>query len=245
MKKVIFLIRPPFLAVVLKEKQRVILKKAILFLVLMSSLISFSCGGGGSGSGSSAGGSGSTWPSGDYHYLNQRNANYNNGVIIRWETPILVNTHGIAGAENSFRQWGVPVTFVNYDPPEGVTLRIGSLGSGTCGVTYTHWYRSNGRMTSAEITIRSDLRGCVNTVTHEAGHALGIHGHTADGGLMDPAGGNGQITSPIRNMMNLLYSLPVGTNISQRLSVINPAQMKAFDQTRIPDGGGIVTWVDQ
>jgi hypothetical protein len=46
-------------------------------------------------------------------------------------------------------------------------------------------------------------------------------------------------------MMNLLYSLPVGTNISQRLSVINPAQLKAFDITRIPDGGGIETWVDQ
>jgi hypothetical protein len=216
------------------------MKKSSLWLALLSLLFTLSCDIGGS----SSGGGGSNWPDGDYNYLNERNASYNNGVIIRWETPILVNTHGISGAENSFRQWGVPFTFVGYDPAEGITVNIGNPGPGNCGVTNANWYRSNGRMTSATIIINSDLRRCVNTITHEAGHAIGIHGHTSDGGLMDPAGGNGQITLPVRNMINLLYALPVGTNITPRLSVINPSLMKRFENKRIPDGGGIVTWVD-
>jgi hypothetical protein len=215
------------------------MKKSTL-LALISLLFTLSCSGGGS----SSGGGVSNWPDGDYNYLNERNASYNNGVIIRWETPILVNTHGISGAENSFREWGLPFSFVSYDPPEGITVNIGDPGSGNCGVTNANWYRSNGRMISATIIIKSDLRGCVNTITHEAGHAIGIRGHTSDGGLMDPAGGNGQITTPVRNMINLLYSLPVGTNITPKLSVINPSLMKRFEYKKVPDGGGIVTWVD-
>jgi len=220
------------------------LRKSFYFLILVPLFLTLSCGGGG-GSSSSGGGQGSGWPNGDYNYLNQYNASLNNGIIIRWETPILVNTNGISGAENSVRQWGVPVSFVNYNPSEGITINIGNPGSGNCGITYSSWYRSNGRMTSADIIINSDLGRCINTITHEAGHAIGIRGHTADGGLMDPAGGNGQITSPVRNMINLLYSLPVGTDITPRLSVINPSLMKRFEYKKIPDGGGIVTWVDR
>jgi hypothetical protein len=35
---------------------------------------------------------------------------------------------------------------------------------------------------------------------------------------MGPAGGNGAITSPVSNMINLLYSLSPGTDITSRLS---------------------------
>ena len=60
--------------------------------------------------------------SGDFGYLYQHNAQFNNGVTIRWQTPIQVNTNGIQGAEDSFRQWGLPFTFVNFNPAEGHCL---------------------------------------------------------------------------------------------------------------------------
>ena len=216
------------------------MKKVYYYLSLFIFLVTISCGGGSS----SSGGGGFNWPSGDYQYLNAHNAGINNGIIIRWETPIFVNTNGIPGAEDSFRQWGLPFSFVNADPPEGIVVRIGNLPAGTCGVTESRWFLSNGRMISATITIRADLRGCNNTITHEAGHALGIHVHTADGGLMDLTGGNGQITSPVRNMINLLYAFPVGTDITPQLSGMNPSLLKKFAYKKIPDGG-IVRWVDR
>lgn len=221
------------------------MKKYFLFLALLYLLLILSCSGGGGSSESSSGSGGSGWPPGDYNYLNTYNASSNNGIIVRWETPILVNTNGISGAEDSFRQWGLPFSFVNYNPSEGVTLTIGDPGPGNCAITYSRWYRSNGRMTSAEIILNSDLRRCVNTITHEAGHAIGFRGHTSDGGLMDPAGGNGRITSPVRNMISLLYTLPVGTDITPMLSSLNRSLIKKFEYKRIPDGGGIVTWVDR
>ena len=106
-----------------------IMRKIFYFFTLSFLLLALSCGGGGSsssgGSGSQSPGSG--WPSGDYNYLNQHNASFNNGIIIRWQTPILVNTNGISGAEDSMRQWGLPFTFVNYNPAEGIILISATL----------------------------------------------------------------------------------------------------------------------
>jgi hypothetical protein len=223
------------------------MRKFFYFLILLLLLLTLSCGSGGGsssgGGGSSSGGGGSGWPSGDYNYLYRYNASLNNGIIIRWQTPILVNTNGIPGAEDSFRQWGSLFSFVNYNPSEGIIVNIGNPGAGLCGITSGgRYYRSNGRMISANITIRSDLRNCVNTITHEACHAIGFwNGHTADGGLMDPNGGNGQITTPVRNMINLLYALPLGTDITPMLSAKRPSLMPKLEYKQIPDGGGIGT----
>jgi hypothetical protein len=215
------------------------MKKFFSCLLLISLLFTFSCSGGGSST-SGGGSSGS-----DYGYLYQHNAGANNGIIIRWQTPIQVNTNGVAGAEEAFRTWGIPVTYVSSNPAEGITLSIGEPGAGVCGVTYSQWYRSNGRMATAQIVIASNLNRCVNTVTHEVCHALGYRGHSSDGGLMDPAGGNGQITAEVRNMINLLYSLPIGTTISPSQSLKSRALLKQSNRILIPDGGGMVTWVDR
>lgn len=215
------------------------MKKITLLLLAVLLFTIYSCGGGG-GSSSGGGGGSST---GDFSYLYQHNARFNDGVIIRWQTPILVNTNGIPGAEDSFRQWGLPFSFVNYNPPEGIVVTIGDPGPGTCGVTYSQWVRSNGRMVSANIIINPNLQGCVQTITHEAGHAIGFEDHTADGGLMDPNGGNGQITAADRNMINLLYSLPIGTIVNQLLSGNSPKLLPTLANKPIPDGGGIVTRV--
>lgn len=215
-------------------------KITLLFFALLLFSIN-SCGGGG---GSSSGGGGGS-SSGDFSYLSQHNARFNNGIIIRWQTPILVNTNGIPGAEDSFRQWGLPFSFVNFNPSEGIVVTIGDPGPGTCGVTSSQWVRSNGRLISANITINQDLRGCVQTITHEAGHAIGFEDHTSDGGLMDPDGGNGQITAPVRNMITLLYSLPIGTAVNQLLQGNSQKLLPSLVNKPIPDGGGIVTRVIQ
>ena len=56
-------------------------------------------------------------------------------------------------------------------------------------------------------------------MTHEIGHCIGVFRHTTDGGLMDAtAAGSSEITSPIRNMISLLYSLDPGTDINSELS---------------------------
>jgi hypothetical protein len=223
------------------------MRKIIYFLTLSLLILTLSCGGGGSSSGGGSGGQspGPGWPSGDYNYLNQHNASFNNGIIIRWQTPILVNTNGISGAEDAMRQWGLPFTFVNYNPAEGITLNIGNPGPGACGVTYSQWNSANGRIVSANIIISSNLQGCVGTITHETGHAIGFENHTTDGGLMDADGGNGQITSPVRNMINLLYSLPIGTNITPVLSINSQSLLPRLETRQVPDGGRIVTRVIQ
>jgi hypothetical protein len=221
------------------------MKKSILFLALLLLLLTLSCGGGSSSGGGGSQGSG--WPNGDYNYLNQHNASNNAEIIVRWETPILVNTNGISGMENSFRQWGLPFSFVNYNPSEGIIVNIGDPGSGNCGVTNFQWYRSNGRMFSAVITISSNLSSmrCGDTKTHEIGHAIGFLDHTSDGGLMDRSTylSNDQITAPVRNMINLLYALPVGTNITPMLSAKRPSIIPKLEYKRIRDGGEIVTRV--
>lgn len=156
-------------------------------------------------------------PSGDYQYLYDHNANRLSGHTIRWPSTIPVNTNGLPGAEDATRRWGLPFSF---GASGGITMQWFNSNL-YCGETVTS-YTSSGRIVGARISINRDQRRCTggisNTITHEVGHAIGFFGHTSDGGLMDPAGGNGGITSPVMNMINLLYSLPVGTDINARLS---------------------------
>ena len=59
----------------------------------------------------------------------------------------------------------------------------------------------------------------VDTVTHEVGHCIGFHGETHDGGVMDlTTAGSSEITTPVREMISLLYALPVGHDITSRLA---------------------------
>ena len=73
-------------------------------------------------------------------------------------------------------------------------------------------------------------------MTHEAGHCIGILGHTSDGGLMDAtANGSTKFTAPIRNMLSLLYSLAPGTDINSKLSR-SVAQHNLMSSKYDPDG---------
>lgn len=170
------------------------------------------CGGGG--------GSNPSGPSdpGEAAFLVQHNARFNDGRTVRWANlPIRVFTNDIAG-EDEVTEWtrvtGGRVTFAFVGSAAGadITFQFGG-GADICGAT-TVEYNSDGRILSADVrVVQAVFRGpqCVRTVTHEIAHAIGFLDHTADGGLMDPDGGDGGITEPVARMLTNLYSLEPGT----------------------------------
>ena len=167
------------------------------------------CGGGG-GAGSSG--------DAEVRYLEQHNARFNDGVTTRWPNlPIRVFTNTIA-QRDEVTAWtaatGGLVTFTFVGSRGGADIFFSfTTGATICGVT-TVEFEPDGRITSADVRLVAEsFRGpqCVRTVTHEVGHAIGFLDHTADGGLMDDDGGDGEITPPVARMFVNLYSMPPGT----------------------------------
>jgi hypothetical protein len=187
-------------------------------LCLALVLASCSLGGSSSGGSSSPGGS-----SADFRFLNDHNANQLSGHTVRWESSnIKVYTAGLPGAEAAINRWAGPVsfTFVSSPPADGISFKLASSNS-LCGLTNTFYFNS-GKITQAVVSIFDQTfcrGGLPNTLAHETAHALGFFGHTADGGLMDPDGGNGNISTQERTFMSLLYSQPFGWDITPFLSL--------------------------
>jgi hypothetical protein len=158
----------------------------------------------------------------DAQFLFQHNARFANGRTVRWPNlPIRVFTNGIA-RQDEVAEWtlatGGAVTFTFVDSASGadITFRFGGLGNDVCGSTAIFFDTSTGVITSADVqVVQAIFHGpqCQRTIVHETGHAIGFLDHSADGGLMDPDGGNGIITPPVSNMIRNLYSLPPGTLI--------------------------------
>jgi hypothetical protein len=174
--------------------------------------------------------------SNDLEYLRQHNARFNDGRTVRWPTlPIRVFANGIA-RENEVTEWtsvtggAVTFTFVGSAAGADITFRFGG-GTDVCGET-TVRFRASGEIVAADVQVvqqifRSAQCAGGRTVVHEVGHAIGHLDHSADGGLMDPDGGNGMITAPVANMFRLLYSMAPGTLIgalSARLLPERPAR---------------------
>jgi hypothetical protein len=153
--------------------------------------------------------------------LFELNATDNDGRTRRFANlPIAVFLNGVAD-EGELTAWtgasggAVTFTFVGSDPGTGISLRLqDDIDDRTCG--FTTWRRGNNTIQKAEIAVNPRLyRGsrCKRTPTHEAGHAIGIFGHTSDGGLMDPDGGNGDITASVGEMIRKLYTQAPGTPV--------------------------------
>ena len=63
------------------------------------------------------------------------------------------------------------------------------------------------------------IESLATVVAHEVGHCIGVNGHVPGGGLMD-VGSNASsvISTRVKNMIGLLYSLPPGTDIRKKLA---------------------------
>ena len=171
----------------------------------------------------------SSGPSGSAHdLLVTLNAAQNDGRTVRWASlPIPVFLNGIARADE-VNAWAVATggavtfAFVGSPPASGISFRFGG-GNDVCGLTSLD-YESDGRITSVDIeVVQAIFRGpqCQRTVVHETGHAIGFLAHTADGGLMDPDGGNGVITQEDVAFIQSLYALAPGTfvGLGERIRV--------------------------
>ena len=161
------------------------------------------------------------------------NAQENGGRTVRWPNlPIRVFLgNGVARADE-VNVWtratggAVTFTFVGSGAGTNITFRFRS-GTDICGVS-TLEFTDGGELAFADVQVSQSIyRGpqCVRTVTHETAHAIGFLGHTSDGGLMDPDGGNGAITPLVGGVLRDLYSLPPGTLVSaetKRLGLRRP-----------------------
>ncbi len=174
-----------------------------------------------------------------FGFLFDHNAQFNGGRTVRWgAVPITVFLgNGVASADEvtvwtSETGGAVTFSFVGSAAGAGIVFRFRS-GTDICGVTNV-LFTEDGFITSADVQVsRAIYRGpqCVRTVTHESAHAIGFLDHTSDGGLMDPDGGNGEITAPVAQMLRDLYSLAPGTVVSaerRRLAERRPGRVHSM-----------------
>jgi hypothetical protein len=169
------------------------------------------------------------------------NAQQNGGRTVRWRNlPVRVFLGG-AARPDEVNIWTAAtdgaVTFTFVGSAGAANVRYGfRSGTDICGVTFVE-FTDDGDFTSAEVQVSQSIyRGpqCQRTVTHEAAHSIGFLGHTEDGGLMDPDGGNGAITPLDAGVLRDLYHLPPGTSVS--------AETKRFGLRR-PGGKNVMTFV--
>jgi len=174
--------------------------------------------------------------------LYQYNAQQNAGRTVRWPAlPVKVYLVGGVAQASEVSIWtqatngAVTFAFVGGAAGANITFEYQSA-TDVCGVTFVE-FDDNGNLTSAETRVSQSIyRGpqCERTVTHESAHAIGFLGHTADGGLMDPDGGNGAITPLVAGVLSDLYHLAPGTQVSP--------EVKAFGLKR-PGGRTHMTFV--
>ena len=190
-------------------------------------------------------------PGQDYTYLYKHNAFELDGYTIRWKSKT-VQVSGATGSwQTAVNQWPtVKFSYIGSPPAEGNGIEIvGYRSTGwtgnVCGLAYPSWY-SSGKMAACKVYLNPSV-SCrsveQNILTHEIGHCIGIFKHTADGGLMDAVVRNGTFTSPIRNMISLLYSLAPGTNINSKLAGRGPvaALQKSKNSKYDPTGKKVYT----
>jgi len=160
----------------------------------------------------------------DYAYLFKHNAHRLDGLTARWPTVnITVSGANSASWRKAIRRWPA-VNFQFVESNGNISIRYIDSND-RCGNAIT--YRtSSGTILACDIEINRKIeigrnRTCRDhrdVVAHEIGHCIGFFGHTSDGSIMDARVGENQaLTRPVRNMINLLYSLPPGTDIKPYL----------------------------
>ena len=195
---------------------------------------------------------GGTLTSGNYKYLNKHNAYRYSGRVARWAST-RVSVSGASGdLRDAVNRW--PKLRFNFVGSRGdIDIKWGD-STDWCGLAYTY-VNSSREIYKCNIKINREREwedgesvwtcgDYTNTVTHEIGHCIGLFKHTSDGGLMDAtAAGSNELTSHVRSMINLLYSLSPGTNIRSKLSL--PVRMRARSASgQDSTGSDVITFID-
>ena len=177
------------------------------------------CGSGATSSGSGDQGDRSVK---DYEYLYQHNAVLLNGKTVRWPSTTVTVSGATGGAwRRAIGRWS-ELDFIFVDTGGEIDLRY-DHSDDWCGRADRR-FDSSGMIYGCTVRISTshERNGCgieADTVTHEVGHCIGIHGETHDGGVMDlTAAGSNEITTAVREMISLLYALPVGYDVTSRLA---------------------------
>ena len=170
------------------------------------------------------------------------NAQQNGGKTIRWGSlPVRVFLGNGVARPDEVTIWTAvtngAVTFAFVGSPGAANIAFGyRSGTDICGVTFVE-FNDDGTFTRADVQVSQAIyRGpqCQRTITHESAHAIGFLGHTSDGALMDPDGGNGDITPLVAGVLSDLYHFPPGTQIV--------AQARRFGLSR-SGGKNVMTFV--
>jgi len=162
----------------------------------------------------------------DFQLVNYLNVSpgFNNGKTVRFRSNT-IPVHVGEGVED-FEELTIWTTvsngiiqfnFVSVPSSEGILIQLGRTGPGICATTSMFRFGDDGSIQQATITLGplyNNPSFCRNTIAHEVGHAIGIFPHTADGGLMDFDGGNGQVTEPVATAITYIYSVPPSTDLT-------------------------------
>jgi hypothetical protein len=150
------------------------------------------------------------------------NAQQNGGRTVRWANlPVRVHLGGGVARADEVAIWSAAtngaVTFAFVSTPAAANITFAyRSGTDICGVTFVE-FDDDGAFTTVGVQVSQAIyRGpqCQRTVTHESAHAIGFLGHTSEGALMDPDGGNGEITPLVVGVLSDLYHFPAGTRVS-------------------------------
>ena len=139
-----------------------------------------------------------------------------NGYVDRWEqsTVGVYDQIGIPNLQEILDDWnaalGGKLTLVRGDSQSPITIVTDTTRS------LAGWTNSNivnHRTQSAKISINTPVASLYWTTKHELGHAVGFHGHTTAGGILNESPTSLTITDEVKRTLRKLYDLAPGTQL--------------------------------
>jgi len=173
----------------------------------------------------------------DYALVYSLNARDFNGNVVRWPSKTIGVSHNhpiIVSAGRRWKEMGLvfngsrQINFVGYSRE----------APGACAWAIPYGYNT-GQLLQCDIYLHPeniDSPGCVNAelvISHEIGHCLGVWGHTV-GGMMAPTANGSPDNAVPAHMLNVLYTIPLPTNIRPNGDFQAASVPRSFDVIQHP-----------